>query len=1359
MTYISMKLHAYELPLTPKPVQYKLIWFLFLLMLLPAVPGTLPAQNYNMSFKRVSIEDGLSQSSIEDIYQDERGFLWFATQDGLNRYDGYNFKIFKHLDEDSLSISDDWINTVTGDGYGNLWIGTQGGGLNRFDRGTEKFEYFYHDSKDEQSISSNNILTLLADKSGFLWIGTDGGGLDRLDIKNKQIRHFKKDQANPSGLGSDKITVIYQDKSEVIWIGTAGGGLYSVQKYNSGQVRFTPYAADQNRAIAINSNDILSIFEDARYNLWIGTQNGLMKLDKERKFSRIYLADASKSNSLSNGLIYSIFSDQSGFIWLATDAGLNILDPVQEKFWRVQSDQSNSSSLSSDLLRCIYEDSSGTIWIGTYGAGLNHFDWKKKRFGHYKNVPGDPNSLTDNAVWSILVDQKENLWLGTSKGVNRFDKKTNALTVFRSVPDNPNTISDDLIRVIYEDKNGMIWFGTNGGGLCRYNPLTRNISVYKHDALNSYSISSNTVRTILEDHFGNLWIGTWAGLDKFDRELQTFYHFKSDPDDPGSLSDDRVRCLFEDKKGFIWVGTYKGLNKFNPVTKNFIHYLPEPKNASALSHERVSAIRQDQNGYMWIGTLGGGLNRFDPDENVFIHFAENDGMPNNTIYGLLEDDQGFLWISTNRGLSRMDPRNNTFRNFDANDGLQSNEFNGGAYFKSTSGELIFGGINGYNRFNPQDIQSNSFIPPLLLTSFKIFDREVKLDSAISEIHEVRLPYQKSFFAFEFAALDYTNSEKNKYAYKLEGFDQDWIQCGIRRYANYTNLDGGEYIFKVIGTNSDGVWNLQGASIKITIVPPFWKTWWFRIGGSLLVLSLVFSFYSTRMKRIKRQRIFLESQVAERTQELKERNRLLSRSKKETDNIMNNVEEGIFLIDLEFKIRSQHSRALEKIFDERRLARKNILEVLEKKINKKIFSDLQDYLELMFKNDIDEETLKDLNPVSETEFNFRDENDVWLKSKYLSFKFKRIMDDEGKINELIVTVNDLSDQILLARKLEESLAMSKKQMDWLLSIMHVEPKLLKEFSQSAYLELNYIDKVLKQNEQVKNFVPVLEKVYRSMHLMKGNATLLDLKFFVEKAHEFEDKIEDLKKKPNLRGSDFVPLVLRLGDIRRTLDELHNLIERVSNVHSHFRPKRSYESELFIKSIQNLINNLAQDQGKKVKLIHDRFDAGNIPYHYRLTTREIIIQMVRNALYHGIEKPEERVVVHKDTEGSIELVMILNENYFGFSIRDDGRGLQIEKLRAKARSSGIWTPAEIEQWSDQQVAQVIYKSGISTAENVGLVAGRGVGMDLVKDKIDRLGGEINIDSKAGEYCEFTVMIPLNNIKKEVISQEKILVTAES
>jgi ligand-binding sensor domain-containing protein/signal transduction histidine kinase len=1336
----------------------QMVFYLLLVLISHGFLSTLIAQNYNLSFKRISIDQGLSQSSIEDIYQDDKGFLWFGTQDGLNRYDGYEFRVFKHQQEDSYSISDNWINVVTGDTYGNLWIGTQGGGLNKFNRFTERFESFRQDPLKQNTISNDYILALLVEGQEFLWIGTDGGGLDRLDLQTNSITHFKTDKTAPFSLPADKITVLYHDRSGILWIGTQGSGLYSAQKNKSGKLKLNHYLMAANQPHSISSNDILSILEDAQDNLWIGTQNGLNKLDKVRKSFRSYLAKDNDPNSLNNNVIHAIFCDQSGLIWLATDFGLNILDPVRDKVWHVLADPANYNSLSGDLLSCIYQDKSGTIWLGTYGAGLNHFDSKKRRFGHYKNEPGDANSLTDNTVWSILVDKDENLWVGTSKGVNRFDKANNRLSVLRAETRKKKALSDDFIRVIYQDRTGLIWLGTNNGGLCRYNPANNLVTIYKYNSKNGSGISSDNIRAILEDRFGNLWIGTWSGLDQFYNDKQVFRHYRNNPDDANSLTDNRISCLYEDKKGFIWIGTNKGLNKFNPVSKTFIRYMVEPDNPNSLSHERVSTILQDRNGVMWIGTLGGGLNRFDPSDNTFTHFTEKEGLPHSTIYGLIEDDEGYLWISTNRGLSRFNPQSMIFKNYDANDGLQSNEFNGGAYFKSKSGELFFGGINGYNRFFPMAVKEHEFVPPLVVTSFKIFDREVKLDTTISEIQELHLSYRQNFFAFEFAALDYSNPEKNIYAYKLDGFDRDWIPCGNRRYANYTNLDGGEYLFRIIGTNSDGLWNKTGTSIKIVIAPPFWKTWWFRIGGSLFILSLIYGIYRLSMRRVETQRLFLESQVAERTQELKERNRLLSRSKKETDNIMRNVEEGIFLIDSELKLRSQYSLAVEKILEEKRVARKNFLELIEKRITGKIFTNLQEYLELMFRNDVDEETLKDLNPLSEIEFNFRNEADIWIKSKYLSFKFKRVTDEDSKINELIVTVNDLSDQILLARKLEESLAMSKKQMDWLLNILHVEPKLLEEFLESAYLELNYIDKVLKLNDQTTNFIPVLERIYRSMHIIKGNATLLDLKFFTEKAHEFEDRIEDLKKKPELNGSDFVPLVLRLGDIRRTLDELHNLIERVSNVHSHFRPKRSYESELFIKSIENLINNLAEEQGKKVKLVYDKFDAGNIPYHFRLTTREIIIQMVRNALYHGIESPQERKQVKKDPQGRIEISMILDKKVFGFKFRDDGCGLQLEKLRAKAKTSGHWPAEEIDCWTNKQLAEVIFKSGISTSENVGLVAGRGVGMDLVKDKIDRLGGTITIDSKPGSYCEFTIKLPLNKETKEVLLKEKVFTAVE-
>jgi HPt (histidine-containing phosphotransfer) domain-containing protein len=607
---------------------------------------------------------------------------------------------------------------------------------------------------------------------------------------------------------------------------------------------------------------------------------------------------------------------------------------------------------------------------------------------------------------------------------------------------------------------------------------------------------------------------------------------------------------------------------------------------------------------------------------------------------------------------------------------------------------------------------------------------------------VNLSHQDNFFAFEFAAFDYSSPEKNQYAYKLEGFDRNWIHSGNRRYANYTNLDGGEYIFKVRGSNSDGIWNEKETSIKITVVPPIWGELWFRIGTVILILSIIYGTYAYRMKKVERQRGYLKDQIAERTWEINERNKQLILSKKETDNILNNIEEGIFLINGKFQIESQYSAALETIFEEEKLARKKFLDLMENKVTHKVFTSITEFIELMFDDEVDEQTILDLNPMSEIKLTFETEDGKWIQNKHLAFKFRRIRNDMEETRELIVSVNDLSNQIRLARELEESQEYSKKQMEWMLSILHIEPQLIKEFMDSVNLELNYIDTLLRESGQREDMHNTLDGIFRSMHMIKGNASLIDMQFFVEKAHEFEENISHIKEKNKISGTDFIPLVLMLKEIRAILKELGKLVERLGKIHMNFRPKRSYENKVFINSLQNLVHSLSRDLNKEIELFDDEFEAGQIPYRYRLTARQVLIQLIRNSVYHGIETTSERKKAGKDTRGRIEISSFKNNGTFGFRLQDDGRGIQVDKLRDKAVKSGKWSKSEVSSWSDQETAETIFHTGVSTLDSANLVAGRGVGMDLVKEKIESIGGEIVLNFLKGQNCEFVISMPLQN-----------------
>ena len=1338
------------------------LFFNFNILILVSVavllfPALIAAQTYEYEFDRISIEDGLSQSSVLTIIQDQKGFLWFGTQDGLNKYDGYKFTVFKNNPADSLSITDNWITSLCEDHLGNIWVGTAGGGLNKFDPVTEKFQYYGHHINDSMSPEYKRVQVVLEDSDHFIWVGTDGGGLSKLDPVTREYTDFLSSDDKRTSLSDNHIKTLLEDQNGNLWIGTSEGGLSVLMKNEKEKGIFKNFSHVPDDGTSLSSNQILSMLEDSSGKLWVGTDAGLNLYDPVNNQFYRFKNNPQTDYSLSNDVIYTIFEDMNHTLWIGTDFGLNFYDPSNDRFWHINNDPSNQNSLSNDLIRSIYKDASGTIWIGTYGGGLNHYDWRKKKFSHFKKVASDPNSINDNNIWSILYARSGHLWIGTNKGLNRINRNKHKIQVFRHDPLDPYSLSDDIVRVIYEDSRGDLWFGTNNGGLNKYNPLQKKFQHFISDPENAKSISNNTIRAIIEDKQGFLWVGTWGGLNLFDPQKKIFKHFIHNPEDTTSISDNRVRCLLIDRDGTLWVGTYKGLNKFDRIKEEFKSYVYDPEDSTSLSHDRVLTLHQDQSGFIWIATYGGGINKFDPKDESFVKYTEKDGLSNNAVYGILEDDMGNLWMSTNKGISKFNPLTESFRNFDVKDGLQSNEFNGGAYAKSNQGELFFGGINGYNAFFPEKITENKYTPPVVLTSFKLFDKTAVLDSSISYMKHISLSYNDNFFALEFAALDYSNTKRNQYAYKLEGFDRDWINSGNRRYANYTNLDGGEYVLKVKGSNSDGIWNNAETSILISINPPIWSEWWFRIGSVLFILSIIYQAYSYRMRKVSKQQKYLEDQIAERTWEINERNKQLILSKKQTDNILNNVEEGIFLINNRFRIESQYSAALETIFEEKILARKNFLELIENKVTLKIYTSITEFLELMFDDSVDETTIIELNPMSKIKLTFGSDDGKWTETKHLTFKFRRIRNDKGKTDNLIVTVNDLSDRIRLARELKESQAYSKKQMEWMLSILHVEPQLIKEFMEGVQLELNYIDSVLREGTTNNDFHQALEKIYRSMHIIKGNAALIDMKFFVEKAHEFEENINHIFEKKNISGSDFVPLVMMLKEIRSILKELAKLVERLSKIHMNFRPKRTYENKLFISSIQNLVKTLSTDLKKEIELVHNDFEVGIIPYRYRLTTRQILIQMIRNSVYHGIESIDQRKKAGKNPVGRIEISSFKENGSFGFRLFDDGRGIQLRKLREKAKKSGQWSDAEIKNWTDKQTIWTIFQSGISTLDSANLVAGRGVGMDLVKEKIDNAGGTITVNTEEGQNCEFIVTIPANQELESKIEPEEELVMA--
>lgn len=821
-------------------------------MILGIVPSFLLSQEIGPRFDRISINEGLSQSTVNAILQDREGFLWFGTQDGLNKYDGYNFKIFRNNPSDSNSISDNWISCLYLDQKGDIWIGTYHGGLNRYDANNDKFIRYYHHIDDSNTISGNNVTSIIADQRGIYWIGIWGGGVSRYDPKTNSFTHLRYNSNSLNTLSNNNVRCIVEDKTGLIWIGTWSG----LNSYDPVSQKFTRYLSDSSNPKSISANQIISIFEDHDGHLWISTfMNGIDRYDREKN-EFVHHQHTNNPYSLNNNKVGQIIQDFQGDLWISTrSGGLNRLEMKSGRFFSYQHNRSDVYSLSNDLVFSLYRDNTGSIWIGTDGGGLSYYNPKKYKFSHYR-FDNTPQGLSHPTIRSILEDSHGNIWIGThGGGLNLFDKKNHKYIHFLHDPKIPQSLGQNSVLALLEDSNGNIWIGTDGGGLDLYNKKINGFEHHINYSSDTNSISNNYVLSLFEDKNGILWIGTsGGGLNSYNPKNKMFTRFIRRGNSVNELSGNYIWSIYEDHQNQLWVGTWgAGLNCFDQKSNKNKIYQFDPTDPSSLSNNTVLCMNEDPHGNLWTGTQGGGLNRFDKNTANFERFTENEGLPNNVVYGILPDDQGYLWLSTNKGLSRFDPQRRVFKNYDEQDGLQSNEFNQGAYHKNRKGDLYFGGVNGFNVFNPAHIQDNTNVPPVVITQFKIFDQPIHFAKLTTEKGIIELPYSNNFFSFEFAALDYTAPQKNRYMYMLEGFDQTWIQTGSRRYAAYTNLDPGRYIFKIKGSNNDGLWNEEGISLPLLIAPPYWKTIWFRGAfiASLLAIGLII--YRYRINQLKKEK--------------------------------------------------------------------------------------------------------------------------------------------------------------------------------------------------------------------------------------------------------------------------------------------------------------------------------------------------------------------------------------------------------------------------------------------------------------------------------------------------------------------------
>jgi signal transduction histidine kinase/ligand-binding sensor domain-containing protein len=834
------------------------------------LPFYLKSQTVNIDFQRLSKDNGLSSYGPTAVLKDSKGFVWIASQNGLNRYDGSGVKLYVNDVNNPNSLSEDYVLCLCEDSEGNIWAGTISKGLNKFDRKTEKFEVFINDPDNENSISSNSIRALISD-GDKLWIGTQTGGLNIYDIKKKKFTQIKHIPGNPLSLGNDFIWSLYKDSGGNIWVGTNGSGLDKLIKSNNTFIHFQHV---HNDPATISHNEIRSFCEDKDGNLWIGTNGGgVCRLDsKNGKISRIIFNPLIK-NYLENTIIMGLMQDESGYIWIGDYVrGLTVYDPGTDKIINVNSNADDSQIPVLDGVYSIYKDNLGIIWICHEGKGVYIYNKNRPKFIHYKNIRNDPNSLSDNIVFAINEDINQNIWMGNRKGLSIMNPANGLYRHIEHDPGKENTVSGNYTRNIFRDNSGNMWISSNSNALDIYNIKTGLFKHYLSHPDDTSKIFSNVV-AMLEDKKGQLWIATYSdGLKVLNKEKTKVTTYLHDDNDINSISSNGYWNICSDNNDNIWVLTYTtGLDLFDKNTGKFKNYRHNPDDINSLSSDIVTYLYQDKSGIYWLTTFGGGLNRFDIQNNNFKHYTTNEGLPDNYLYGLLEDEFGRFWISTNQGLSRFDPKTEKFVNYDIGDGLQSQEFNQNAFLKSSSGLFYFGGVNGVNVFRPADFSESDKMPELVFTSFKIFNKEAELPVSVTETDEIELSFSDNFFTIEYAALEFTNPSKIKYAYMLEGVDQKWNYVNNKKTAYYTNISPNDYVFKVKYTNSDGMWNDNVKSIRIIITPQWWKRWWVKGIGVLLILTLMFYGINKRYDNVRKQKI-LQEEITRRIIESNEEER-------------------------------------------------------------------------------------------------------------------------------------------------------------------------------------------------------------------------------------------------------------------------------------------------------------------------------------------------------------------------------------------------------------------------------------------------------------------------------------------------------
>jgi len=827
-------------------------------------------------FSHYRVSDGLSQSQILCIFQDSEGFIWFGTQNGLNKFDGYSFEQFFTDAADTSTISSNWIFDIAEDLNGILWIGTKGG-LNKYDKLTGRFSRV--SLSDTIASAEDNYVYGIAIDESHIYIN-QSQTLTVMDSNTEVIQSYKN-LLETGGALYDKGFPVMKSSDGTIWIGSANG----LCNFKPEEQEFKYFHVGGSSSNSISNGHISSLLEDKNGNILIGTEEGLNIYNPETEQVVQYSHNSKDPGSLSHNYIQSMIQDHTGNIWIGTDGGgLNRVTDLSPsgaaRFTHFRNLADNSDFIGHDIVLVLLEDRSHNLWIGTI-AGVDKTDLKEKSIKTYTKSD-NPNSidLLDNVIASVFEDDDHKLWIGTwGKGLSIVDRSTNRARHYLAESAGERHIPENHIHVIFKDSKSRIWLGTRDGISIFDRSMNRFIPVETYfDAPDFNYFSNNRVYCIIETSDGMFWIGTGKGICILDTESKERSVISEDGDGPLTISRNLVYSLLEDRDGEIWIAASNGLDRYNPSVNQISHYASDPSSANSLCDNYTISLCEDRQGHIWIGTSGG-ISRFSKSDSTFTSYTIKDGLPSNIIYDIIEDGNGNLWFSTGSGLVMKNPDTASSDAFVIVDELLGKEFNLKAVHKTEKGELFFGGIDGMISFHPDSLTGNTFIPPVIITSFEKENNGIRQKINVYT-EEIDLSHKDYAFTIEFSALDFTDPAKNRYSYKMEGISDNWIELGTRRFVPFTNLPSGVYTFHIQGSNNDGVWNRNGASIQIMIHPPWWRSSYAYAGYIITIIVLIIVIIRLRVRKLVREKSLLENKIAERTSEIAQKNISLEEQKEE-----------------------------------------------------------------------------------------------------------------------------------------------------------------------------------------------------------------------------------------------------------------------------------------------------------------------------------------------------------------------------------------------------------------------------------------------------------------------------------------------